>query len=186
MPLIVSLPWLFLTQPHARRRIGLLETTRIRMRVMPWDCDLNLHMNNGRYIWRFELARYVMTHQLGLSRQVFKARWLPVLGALSVRFRRGLAPLARYEIETAVKGWDEKWFYIEQTMLRPDGESAARAFIKVLLRAPSGPVPIAEVLKRIGHAGDSPELPNDLALWREINRSPAERGLPSADKLATF
>jgi acyl-CoA thioesterase FadM len=176
MLLLFRLAWLLLTRPRLRRRIAVVAPSELDLRVWPWDCDLNLHMTNARYATHLDAGRMILTHQLGLSRKVFRDRWFPVVGALSLRFRRELPPLGRYRLITRVVSWDERWFYVEQVFLRGDAP-AAIAWIKVMLRAPGGPVPATEVLRAIGQDAPAPDLPADFALWRELNLSARDRGM---------
>ena len=37
--------------------LGVLEEDRLRMHVLPMDIDLNLHMNNARYLSIMDYAR---------------------------------------------------------------------------------------------------------------------------------
>ena len=45
---------------------GLLEASRAVFRVLPNDCDMNLHMNNGRYLSFMDLGRVHLMAQSGL------------------------------------------------------------------------------------------------------------------------
>ena len=45
---------LFRIQGLPRR--GLFDASRVSFRVLPNDCDLNFHMNNGRYLTFMDLA----------------------------------------------------------------------------------------------------------------------------------
>ena len=47
-------------------RKGLLEESRVAFRVLPNDCDVNLHMNNGRYLSFMDLGRVHLVAQVGL------------------------------------------------------------------------------------------------------------------------
>ena len=175
MILILRLLWLLLTRPRLRRRIAVTAPSELYLRVWPWDCDLNRHMTNARYATRLDEGRMILIHQLGLSGKLFRDRWMPVVGAVSLRFRRELPPLSAYRLITRVVSWDERWFYVEQLFMRGD-TPAAIAWVKVMLRAPAGPVPAAEVLRAIGQDAPAPDLPADFALWREINLSARDRG----------
>jgi len=58
---------LLLLLPFVRRR-SLLDAGRIAFRVWPNDCDINLHLNNGRYLTFMDLGRLQLLAQIGLLR----------------------------------------------------------------------------------------------------------------------
>ena len=57
-------------------RRGLLEESRISFRVLPNDCDINGHLNNGRYLSFMDLGRLHLVAQIGLLRVILRRRWL--------------------------------------------------------------------------------------------------------------
>ncbi len=48
------------------KRKGLFEESRVAFRVLPNDCDINFHMNNGRYLAFMDLGRVHLMAQLRL------------------------------------------------------------------------------------------------------------------------
>ncbi len=150
---------------HARRyRDGAfapLGEARLPWRVLPTDLDFSLHMNNARYLSLMDLGRVDLLARLGLVRLAFRGHWMPVLGAVSIRYLRPLGPFDRYELVTRLLGWDEKWFYLEQRFEAGD-RLMARAIVKGLLRGPDGSIPSAAVLAHVGHTDPSPPLPPEV------------------------
>ena len=134
-----------------------LGEARLAFRVLPTDLDFNLHMNNARYLSLMDLGRVDLLNRMGLLRLAFRGRWLPVLGAVSIRFHRPLRPLARFELSTRILGWDDKWFYLEQRFERA-GKPVATAHVKGLVRGPDGSIPTREILASIGVALASPDI----------------------------
>src|SRR5512134_3012676 len=78
---------------------------RLGWRVLPNDLDLNLHMNNARYLSLMDLGRVDLLGRHGLLRLAFRSRWIPVLGAVSIRYARPLRLWQRYELCTRIIGW---------------------------------------------------------------------------------
>jgi acyl-CoA thioesterase FadM len=134
-----------------------LGETRLGFRVLPTDLDFNLHMNNARYLSLMDLGRVDLLNRLGLLRLAFRGRWLPALGAVSIRFHRPLKLLDRFELSTRILGWDEKWFYLEQRFER-SGKPIATARVKGLVRGPNGSIPTVEILASVGVRLVSPDL----------------------------
>lgn len=142
-----------------RSRMGVLEESRVAMRVWPWELDFNLHLNNGRYLSLMDLGRVDLLVRSGIGRLVLAQRWLPVLGGATMRFRRPLGPLQAFDLVTRLVGWDEKWIYLEQRF-EAEGKVAAQGYVQALFLGPRGKVPTHGLLEALGHsAADSPELP---------------------------
>src|SRR4051812_43699660 len=87
----------------------LLEETTLELRVRPSDCDLNLHVNNGRFLTLMDLGRIDHAGRSGLIGLFRRERWNPVAAGATIRFRRELRLGSRYRIVTRVVGWDDDW-----------------------------------------------------------------------------
>ncbi|QKV19715.1 thioesterase family protein [Oricola thermophila] len=138
-------------------RMDVTEEGRVRLRCWPNDLDINLHMNNGRYLTIMDLGRLDLLLRTGLWRTMRERKWYPVVAAEKIAFRRSLNAFDTFELTTQVIGWDEKWLYIEHRMER-DGNVMAQAFIKGLFLGPEGKVPMADLVAAAGHEGPSPEM----------------------------
>jgi acyl-CoA thioesterase FadM len=143
-----------------------LETSRISLRVWPNDIDLNLHMNNGRYLSIMDLGRVDMMVRNGILSVMLKRRWRPMVGAATIRYRRGLRPFTRYDLTTRIVCWDHKWFFMEQTF-EQGGEVCAVAVIKGLFVGPRVKVGTRELAESVGFSGDSPPMPETIRNWQD-------------------
>ncbi|MGK9166802.1 thioesterase family protein [Inquilinus limosus] len=149
------------------RRIGLLDESVLRFRVWPNDLDLNLHMNNGRYLTVMDLGRFDLMLRAGLAGTIRRRRWMPVLGAATIRYRRSLAAFAGYRLRSRLLGWDEKWLYLEQGFEDTRGAVAAHAVVKAAFLHRGGTVPTAEIAAALGWRGPSPALPAYVLALRD-------------------
>lgn len=166
MTLLARLLWKGLTL-KGRPPLDPLEVSVLRFRVWPNDLDVNLHMNNGRFLSVMDLGRFDLSFRTGLGRAMLRHRWKPLVGGITIRYRRSLAPFARYELHTRLQGWDGKWFFLEQRFLK-EGELAAEGVVRALFRGREGNVPPADVLRQAGYGGESsPELPEAVRRWAE-------------------
>lgn len=147
-------------------RLTLLDESVITIRVWPNDLDLNLHMNNGRYLSAMDLGRMDLFARAGVLLPALRRGWYPLLGEAKIRFRRPLAPFAKYRLRTRLLGWDEKWFYGEQIFDR-NGEQAAVALVRGLLRGKEGNIAPDRIVALGGSAIASPPMPETVARWRE-------------------
>ena len=142
----------------AAPRVDLLTTTRVCLRVWPNDLDINLHVNNGRYLALADIGRlhwFVRTGVLGVARQ---QKAFPVVGDAIAKFRRDLKPFQTFEIHTRLIGWDHKWGFIEHRFVRNHRVIGVVA-IRGIFKGPGGPLDPGTLLTGLGHTAPSPELP---------------------------
>lgn len=156
------------------RRIEPLDESVVTFRVFPNDLDTNLHMNNGRYLTLMDLGRLDLLLRLGLIREVRRRRWNPVVASLAIRYRRSLEPWQKYELRTRLVGWDERWFFMEQSFTR-GGELMAHAIVKALFVGPDGRVPPQQLVDASGYRVASPEIPEAIRRWEEAEDAILER-----------
>ena len=149
--------------------LGVLEEDRIRMRVLPNDIDINLHLNNARYLSQMDYARTHLLARTGLLGHIIHSRWQPLVGAVWVTYRRSLPLFARFEITSRLVCWDDRWFYIEQTFTGKSG-LAAVGWVKGTLRNANGLVDPQSVIEAVSPGTVSPTMPDGMASWNELTR----------------
>lgn len=144
-----------------KRRLAPLEEVRTRTRVWVDDIDSNLHMTNSRYMQIMDLGRVAWMVRTGLMREAIRVhRARPMMGSVALRFKYELEPFRRFEVVTQLRGWDEKWFYVEQ---RFEVEQRARAvaMVKLIFRGPEANIAPADMV-----AGLDAELAEHMP-WAE-------------------
>lgn len=87
-------------------------------RIYPNDLDINLHVNNGRYLTLCDLGRIDMFVRSGLSKVMLKKKWIPVVGSVTMKFIKPLHVFDRITITSQVTHWDEKYFYSTHCIYR--------------------------------------------------------------------
>jgi acyl-CoA thioesterase FadM len=160
-----------------RPPLGLFDESVVPMKVWPSDLDLNLHMNNGRYLTLMDLGRVDLMIRSGLWRVVVERGWRPVVGSATVRFRRPLGFMASFELHTRLVCWDAKWFFMEQRFEK-DGSVCGVGLVKALLRGRGRSVPPGEVLEAMGLPPQSPPMPSGISEWVEAESKLAARDRP--------
>jgi len=169
MNLFFRLLLLVLTAPF-RPRCDVLGPTRKRFLVWPPDLDVLLHVNNGVYLSMLDVARTDLMLRSGVALRLRKHRVYPVVAAQTIRFRRSLQLFQRFEVETAVIGWDEKAFIIQHHFWRGDQVVAEAIIRSRFLRRGGGTVNCQEVLDLIGKSNlASPDLPPWIDAWNREN-----------------
>jgi acyl-CoA thioesterase FadM len=146
---------------------ALLDPARLRFRVWPTDCDLNLHMNNGRYLTFMDLGRVYLLGQARMIGTLWRKRWTPVLGAAEINFIRPLDPFQAFELVTRVLTWDERYFYIEQRF-ESRGRLCAIGMVKGVFLGRGERVASRQLLDALGLDLEAPPLPEVVRHWNEL------------------
>lgn len=152
-----------------RGHIGPLDSARMPMRVWFSDIDINGHINNGRYLTLMDFARLDHSIRTGMAKEALKRKWWPLAGAATVKFRKELKPLERFEAVTRIASWDHKWLYFEHRLVKGDVLHTI-AFVKAVVKKGKDTIPPAEVMASIGYLGEAPEPSDELATWMEMQR----------------
>lgn len=156
-------------------RLAPLEEDCLRLRVWPNDIDLNMHLNNARYLNFMDYGRVHLLARTRLLEHILRSRWMALVGAVWMTYRRPLKLLAPFTLGSRLVCWDERWFYLEQTFTGREG-LAAVGWVKGVLRAPSGNVSPQEALERVTPGIVSPPMPEAIASWNELTREKLQAG----------
>jgi acyl-CoA thioesterase FadM len=143
--------WLFITRAIVKDPIDMFAPCRTRFHVNLLDLDMNMHMNNGRYLSLMDLGRLDLMLRSKVLWKFVKQGYFPVVSSESIRFKKSLDPFQQFDMITHIEAWDEKDFYIRQKFVR-DGQVYAEGFIKgrFLQRGRKGSVPTREVFEVAG------------------------------------
>ena len=140
------------------------------VRVYPNDLDIFMHVNNGVYLTYADLGRTDLLLRSNTLGKLRKQGWYPVMAGVSVEFRQSLKLGQRFNIRTQVVGWDDKSVYMSQVFTR-NNKLVARAMIDARFLSVRGTrVSNDDLLRQMGIAGASPELPEALQLWVTARR----------------
>jgi acyl-CoA thioesterase FadM len=99
-----------------RPRQRVLESTRARFVVKPWEMDLNFHLNHAMYVKYFSRAQgshFQHTQYIGL---LYLHGWRNVIATTHIDYLHAIRPFASFSIDTHLAGCDEKYVYCEHFM----------------------------------------------------------------------
>lgn len=120
----------------------------LKLRVLPNDLDINLHVNNGRYLTLCDLSRIDLFLRTGLAKVMVRKGWIPVIAEHTMSYRKPLRIFQSFELKLSLTHWDEKFFYMTHTFTR-DGVVVAEGTSKGTVRGRTGVVPPAGVLEAV-------------------------------------
>jgi acyl-CoA thioesterase FadM len=150
-------------------RIRLFDEDLLRMRVGLADIDFNLHLNNARYLSFMDYGRVHLTAATGILTPMLQEKWVPLVGSVSITYRRSLGLWAPFALATRLVCWDEKWFYMEQ-VFRSDQGLAAIAWVKGLFRGRDGNISPQRIADVIEPGTTSPSVPEAVERWNDLTR----------------
>jgi YbgC/YbaW family acyl-CoA thioester hydrolase len=140
---------IFLKKPFLSKA-GFSDRTIISMRVLPSDLDLLWHVNNGVYFSYMDFGRWDAIFRNGSYDIAMMNGWYSVVAGETIKFKKSLELWDKFDIETQIKGHDEKYFFIQQKFFRK-GEVMAIGLVKVrFLKRKGGTVSTREVMDAMG------------------------------------
>lgn len=158
---------LILIKAWFAKKQAILAESVLNFRVLPFDCDINFHLNNARYLSFMDLGRIRLMGQGKLLAQIYKERWLPVVTAIEISFIRALSPWQRFQLVSRVVGWDENYIYIEQRFETVKG-LAAIALVKGTFVINGKKCRMQEIMDTVEPGVQSPPLPNIITQWKDF------------------
>lgn len=120
----------------------------LSLHVLPNDLDINLHMNNGRYLTICDLTRVDMFVRTGLAKTMYKEKWMPVISEHTMKYKKGLKPFQKYKIYMQVTHWDDRTFFMAHQFKVGDRLMAEGTSQGVIV-GKQGVVNPVEVMKRV-------------------------------------
>jgi YbgC/YbaW family acyl-CoA thioester hydrolase len=108
---------------HKGKTKNLFDETIVKSRCWTNDLDFNWHMNNARYLRQCDFGRVLLLIETGLWDNILIRRKNGmkdanfIVNALQVQYRQSVELGDSFEIRTRINGWDDKAFYLEQSMI---------------------------------------------------------------------
>ncbi len=142
--------WLLLRQHFVKKPIDIFSSATTSFRVNLLDLDLNAHMNNGRYFSIMDLGRFDLMLKANTFWALLAKGYLPVVTSQSIRFKKSLGILQKFDVTTRIEAWDERDLYILQTFSR-NNEVYAEGIVKArFIKKGKGSISTKELFESIG------------------------------------
>ena len=156
--------------------MGVLDEDCVRMRVWPNAIDLNLHLNNARFLSYMDYGRVHLLARTRLLEHIVRSRWTALVGAAWMTYRRSLPLFASFTLSSRLMCWDDRWFYMEQVFTGREG-LAAVGWVKGVLRGPSGNIDPQQVIEEVAPGVNSPPIPEAIAVWNDLTKEKLQSGV---------
>jgi acyl-CoA thioesterase FadM len=139
--------------------------TTIGFTATPLDIDLNMHINNGRFLSLADLGRLHFLWSVGTLGGILKNGWMPLVGNVDIEYKKSIKLFQRFEIKTELLYWDEKWFYFQHVFMVGSKVSAVANVKALLIDRSRKVVEPARIFALIGESPEPPEVPESIADW---------------------
>ena len=142
------------------------EAHRHRFRVMPWDIDPFLDLNNGRILTLMDVGRIALAQRMGLIAALRRRGWGFAMAGSAPQYRKRVTMWARCETVSRLVGRDSRFIYIEQQLLA-GGAPAAQVMCRSVITERGRLVPVDEVAAEMGAPDWDPPKPAWVEAWIE-------------------
>ncbi len=109
----------------------------ISVRIMPNDLDVNLHVNNGRYLTLCDLGRVDFFVRSGIAALMLKHKWSPIIAEHTMSYLRPIKVFSKVQIKMVITHYDDKFFYCTHHFYQKD-KLMAQGTSKALVIAKDG------------------------------------------------
>jgi acyl-CoA thioesterase FadM len=152
------------------KKINLLDTTTLRFRVSPLDCDLNLHLTNSRYLAFMDIGRINFIARTKMLGKLLRTGYRPVVADCEISFLKPLNPLQKFHVTTKLLSWDDKYQYFYQT-IKHKGNDYATALIKTAFVKKGRVISSQTIIKLIDNNLSVPPLPESVTLLQKLSKA---------------
>lgn len=158
---------------------GLLDTVSMDFRVGLLDLDLNLHLNNAKYLKFMDRCRLEHSVCTGLLNEMIQARCNAVVANTEIAYVRELRPYQQFSVRTRILGWDDKYVYYDQRF-ESQGKLHTHALLRLVNMYGGKSISPQAVQEMTGINQTSPPLPEFVEQWKTLlqtKRRHTEQGL---------
>lgn len=151
-----------------KSKLEIMDESVLKMRVWPGDIDIFKELNNGRHLTLMDFGRFDMAARNGLLNLVKSKGWGLAVAGASIRYRHRLRLFDKFELHTKVAGFDERWFYFHQEIIR-NNKIHSSALIRTAVTSSNGIVNVYNVIEELGIKVERKPLPDWVKAWADAD-----------------
>src|SRR5690606_948133 len=158
---------------------ALFDTVSMEFRVGLFDIDLNMHLNNAKYLKFMDRCRLEHSVCTGLLNEMIQARCNAVVANTEIAYVRELRPYQQFDVRTRILGWDDKYVYYDQRF-ESQGKLHTHALLRLVNMYGGKAISPQSVQEMTGINKTSPALPDYVEQWKRLlqtKRRYTEQGL---------
>lgn len=143
------------------------DTVISKHKVKISDIDIYWHVNNAKYLRKYEIARWNFGIETGLTAQLLKHNIKFIVCAAELVYLKELKWNQAFEIHTKSVGSDAKYFYWEQKIYSK-GKLVNHGLFKVLFLGKKGVIATKDIFSLLNLESKNRELPEHILKWQEL------------------
>ena len=118
-----------------------------------------------------DLGRFDLVFRSGFLNTLWKHRLYPVVASQSIRYNKSIGLFQKFQIESRVLGWDNRFFYLQQRFVSKN-QTYALAIVKAKFKkAGKGGMDPRDVAEICGESRQSPEVPGWVFDWTQAEKN---------------
>lgn len=125
--------WLYVLFGYSKSRIGNCASSKLTFRVLPTDCASQT-MNNARFFSFMDIGQHENNVRTRFLNAALKNNWRVVIRNSRITYFKPLKMFEKFEVESQVVGWDERYFYWKNTFANRKGEIVVVGYTVVSVR----------------------------------------------------
>lgn len=143
------------------------KTYQLDYRALPLDCDINRHVTNSKYYAFMDLGRIHLMASSGLLQEAMKRQWFQVLSATHMTFIKPIAFWKKFELNSRILCWDNKYCYFEHRF-EAEGKVLAIGLCRGAFIYKGKPVAPEEIYATTKQQPPSLESPEVIDIWQHL------------------
>ena len=148
MSLIFRLTYVFIISLFREKLPVGKSQSLLKLMTLTNDLDLNMHMNNGRFLTICDLNRMDMFFRTGLAKVMFQKRWVPIVAEHTMVYQRPLKLFEKFTVTASLTHWDDKYFYMTHEFSK-NNRQVAIGTSKGLVRSKKGTISPEAVIEAV-------------------------------------
>lgn len=148
MNLYLRMLWVLLSSFFKPRLPVSALQNELTQRVLPNDLDLNMHMNNGRFLTICDLTRVDLFVRTGLLAVMLAEKWSPIIAEHTMTYRKAMRLFQRYTVSMEITHYDDKHFYATHRFTS-NGKVVAEGTSKAIILGREGVIPPTRVVNAV-------------------------------------
>ncbi len=154
-------------------RSDIFEPVERQFRVKPWDLDLNVHLNNAKYLKYLDKGRIEHIIYCKPVRALYQRKLKLIVANIEISYLRSLMPFQKFTVSSRVTGWDHKYVYYEQ-QFQSGGKLYATAIIRLALLKGNESASPNQVFQRLTGQEQAPSLPASVTMLNRLIQAQRE------------
>ena len=149
---------------------GIFDRVSMEYRVGLLDLDINMHLNNAKYLKFMDRCRLEHALSTGLLNRMVQARCNAVVANTEIAYVRELRPYQHFHVITRIIGWDDKYVYYDQRF-ESQGKLHTHALLRIVNFYGGKAISPQAVQEITGLNLNSPALPEYVEQWKRLLQS---------------